>query len=107
MHTGDQWGTVLDTDPTTFVKSEGDASLVSYTGGRTAEWIVEDFGTSTGLVPFADFGTVTFTELTTNLLTWGLTAKEQVGLADKSGLLLAEPSAPDSTGKGFSVAYTG
>jgi hypothetical protein len=107
MHTGDQWGTVLDTDPTTFVKSEGDASLVSYTGGRTAEWIVEDFGTSTGLVPFADFGTVTFTDLTTNLLTWGLTAKEQVGLADKSGLLLAEPSAPDSTGKGFSVAYTG
>lgn len=106
MHTGDRWGTVLDTDPTTFVTTQGDASLISYTGGRSAEWIVEDYGTSGGLVPFADFGTVAFTNLTAGL-PFTLTAQEQVGLADKSGLLLAAPSAPDSSGKGFSVAYTG
>lgn len=108
MQTGHQWGTVLDSDPSTFVHSEGDASAVAYTGGTTAEWIVEDYGTSAGtLVPFANFGTVTFTGLTTSLPTWSLTAPEQVGLADESGLLLAEPTAPDSTGRGFSVAYRG
>lgn len=108
MHTGDQWGTVLDSDPTTFVHSEGDASAVTYSGGRTAEWIVEDYGTAGGtLIPFADFGTVTFSGLTTSLATWALTADEQIGLGDRTGLLLAAPSEPDATGKGFSVAYTG
>lgn len=106
MHTGDQWGTVLDTDPTTFVTTEGNALTVSYSGGRSAEWIVEDYGTSGGLVPFADFGTLAFTNLTASI-PFVLTGNEEVGLGDKSGLLLAAPSAPDSTGKGFSVAYTG
>lgn len=108
LHTGDQWGTVLDSNPTIFATKDGDATTVSYTGGHTAEWIVEDYGTSSGLVPFADFGTVTFTNLATSLPSWALTAKEQVGLGDTgSGLLLAAPSAPDSTGRGFSVSYTG
>jgi hypothetical protein len=108
MHTGDRWGTVLDSDPSTFVTTEGDASAITYTGGRTAEWIVEDYATTGGLlVPFADFRTVTFTNLATNLPSWALTANEQVGLGDRSGLLLAAPSAPDATGKGFSVSYTG
>jgi Peptidase A4 family len=106
MHTGDQWGTVLDSDPTTFVTTHGDP-LVTYTGGLSAEWIVEDYGTDAGPVPFADFGTVAFTNLTTNLASWSLTNKEKVGLGDRSGLLLAAPSNPDSTGKGFSVSYTG
>jgi hypothetical protein len=107
MHTGDRWGTVLDVDPATFVTTQGDASSISYSGGHSAEWIVEDYGTSANtLVPFADFGTVAFSNLTASL-PFTLTAKEQVGLGDKSGLLLAAPSAPDSTGKGFSVSYTG
>lgn len=106
MHTGDTWGTFADATPTVWL-SQHDASTVSYTGGRTAEWIVEDYGTSSGLVPFADFGTVTFTNLATSLATWSLTPLEQVGLADKSGLLLAAPSGPDPTGTGFSVSYTG
>jgi len=46
----------------------GDSAAVTLTApsstavltGQNAEWIVEDF-TSDGLVPFADFGTVTFT----------------------------------------------
>lgn len=109
MHTGDRWGTVLDSAPNTFATTEGDASTVSYSGGRTAEWIVEDFGTTGGtLVPFADFGTVTFSNLATSLpTTWALTTKDAVGLGDRSGLLLAAPSTPDSTGRGFSVSYTG
>ena len=107
MQTGHVWGTFRDAEPTA-ITTEGDATAVTYSGGTTAEWIVEDYGTSGGtLVPFADFGTVTFSGLTTSLPTWTLTAAEQVGLGDRSGLLLAAPSAPDATGKGFSVAYTG
>jgi peptidase A4-like protein len=108
MHTGTggQWGTVRDADGAPLSPPQ-DSSTFTYAGGGTAEWIVEDFGNSIGLVPFADFGTVTFTGLTTSLPAWGLTADEQVGLGDRAGLLLAEPSAPDSSGKGFSVAYTG
>jgi hypothetical protein len=30
--------------------------------GQNAEWIVEDYEVTTGLVPFANFGTVTFTD---------------------------------------------
>jgi hypothetical protein len=108
MHTGTggQWGTIRDADGAPLSPPQ-DSSTFTYAGGGTAEWIVEDFGNSIGLVPFADFGTVTFTGLTTSLPAWGLTADEQVGLGDRAGLLLAEPSAPDSSGKGFSVAYTG
>jgi hypothetical protein len=108
MHTGTggQWGTVRDADGAPLSPPQ-DSSTFTYAGGGTAEWIVEDFGTSTGLVPFADFGTVTFTGLATSLPAWGLTPSEQVGLGDRAGLLLAVPSAPDSSGKGFSVAYTG
>ena len=30
--------------------------------GENAEWIVEDYSVNGGLVPFANFGTVTFTD---------------------------------------------
>jgi hypothetical protein len=33
----------------------------SHLGGQNAEWIVEDFEEGSGMVPFANFGTVTFT----------------------------------------------
>jgi hypothetical protein len=107
MNTGHTWGLVLDSAPTTWLVQEGDATTVSYAGGYTAEWIVEDYGHPDGtLVPFADFDTVIFHNLTTSLASWSLTPDEQIGLADSYGNLLAAPSAPDSTG-GFSVKYTG
>jgi Peptidase A4 family len=106
MHTGERWGTVADSNPTVWLDNQGDASAVAYTGGSSAEWIVEDFGLSNGnLVPFADFGTVAFSNLTTSLPSWSLTPADAIGLRDKSGLLLAAPSEP--AGTGFSVAYTG
>jgi hypothetical protein len=106
MHTGDAWGTVLDSAPTTWVKKEGDASGVSYNGGSSAEWIIEDFGLANGAqVPFADFGTVAFNNLTTSLPSWSLTNSDAIGLRDQNYLLLAAPSAP--SGNGFSVTYTG
>jgi len=106
MHTGDHWGTVADAAPTVWVDEEGDASTVSYGGGTSAEWIVEDYGLSNGtLVPFANFGTVAFSHLTTSLPSWSLTPADAIGLGNKNGRLLAAPSAPASSG--FSVAYTG
>jgi hypothetical protein len=107
MTTGDAYGTVLDSDPTVWLDQEGSTSSVSYAGGSTAEWIVEDFeNASTGQqVPFADFGTVTFSGLTTSLSSWSLTPDEQSGVGDANGYLYAAPSAP--SGDGFSVTYTG
>jgi hypothetical protein len=106
MHTGDGWGTILDSDPATWLDQEGDASIVSYSGGTSAEWIIEDYGDSNGNpVPFADFGTVAFNTLTTSLPSWSLTPSDAIGLGDSNGFLLGAPSAP--SGNGFSVTYTG
>ena len=106
MTTGTRYGTVLDSSPTVWLHDEGSAA-VSYSGGYTAEWIVEEFGLSNGsLVPLADFGTIAFTGLTTSLPSWGLTSDEQVGLGDEFGNLYAAPSGPDSSRYGFSVSYT-
>ena len=108
MNTGDGYGTQLDSNPGVWLHEEGSTAGFSYTGGYTAEWIVEQFGTTTGVViPLADFGKVAFSGATTSLPSWALTSGEQVGIGDQNGLLWAAPSAPDSTGRGFSVSYTG
>jgi Peptidase A4 family len=108
MHTGDSWGTVEDATPTVWVEKEGDASGVTYSGGTSAEWIIEDFAFSNGtLVPFANFGNVAFSNLTTSLPAWSLTAADAIGLRNRKGLLLAAPSAHASPSGGFSVVYTG
>ena len=107
MTTGGSYGTMLDSNWGVWQTQEGSTATLSYAGATTAEWIVEDFGFSGGgLAPFADFGKVAFTGLTTGLPSWALTRAEQVGLG-AGGLLLAEPSGPDSSGRGFSVTYTG
>jgi hypothetical protein len=107
MTTGIGYGTVLDSNPTVWQVEEGSTAGVSYAGGYTAEWIVEDYELSGALVPLADFGTITFAGLSTSLSSWGLTSDEQVGIGDDGGYLHAAPTAPDSTGDGFSVTYTG
>jgi hypothetical protein len=64
--TSDTSGTVYLVDET-----NGGNGFITFTGqtsgtlcGTNAEWIVEDFEENGGLVPFADFGTVTFTGAT-------------------------------------------
>lgn len=107
MTTGDAYGTILDSNPGVWLDQEGSTAGISYAGGLTAEWIVEDFeNLSTGqMVPFADFGTVAFSGLTTSVSSWSLTPEEQVGIGDNNGYLYAAPSAPSANG--FSVTYTG
>jgi peptidase A4-like protein len=108
LTTGQSYGTVLDSQPATWLKQEGSASGAAYSGGRTAEWIVEDFEQADmPLIPLADFGSIAFTGLTASVPSWGLTADERVGLGDADGNLWAVPTPPDSSGRGFSVRYTG
>ena len=107
VETANRWGQVHDSNPGAWVDREGDASTVSYAGGSSAEWIIEDYGLSNGTqVSFADFGTVAFHNLTTSLPSWSLTAADAIGLRDRNYLLLAAPSSPDSSGN-FSLNYTG
>jgi hypothetical protein len=107
MTTGGNYGTMADANWGVWLDDQGPAATLSYAGGTSAEWIVEDFGfAGGGFAPFADFGKVAFSGLTTSLPSWSLTKSEQVGLG-ANGLLLAEPSGPDSSGRGFSVTYTG
>ena len=108
MTTGAGFGTVADSNPSVWLHEEGTTAGVTYTGGTTAEWIVEAFATTAGaLIPLADFGTVAFTGLTTNVPSWTLTADEQVGIGDELGYLYAAPSGPDASNFGFSVTYVG
>lgn len=107
MTTGGAYGTMLDSNWGVWLTQEGTAATLSYAGGYSAEWIVEAFGLSDGtIVPLADFGSVAFTGLTTSLLSWTMTKAEQVGLG-AGPLLLAAPTGPDASGRGFSVTYTG
>ena len=106
MTTGGHYGTIRDSD-SAWLSDEGPSPALSYAGGYTAEWIVEDFAFSDGsFAPLADFGTVGFSGLTTSLPSWTLTKSEQVGLG-AGPLLVAAPSGADSSGRGFSVSYIG
>jgi hypothetical protein len=107
MTTGIGYGTVLDSAPTVWVNEESTTVPASYGGGHTAEWIVEDFELSNGsLVPLADFGTVSFSGLTTSQPSWALGNEDALGI-NVGPLLYSAPSTPDSSGRGFSVTYTG
>lgn len=103
MVTGGGWGVSADGGNGTFLKQGSTAGLF-YSGGYTAEWIVEDYARLGSLVPLADFGTVSFSNLGTSLSPWYLTANEALAIAH-GGSVLATPSSP--SGNGFSVSYTG
>jgi hypothetical protein len=102
MVSGQGWGVGEDA-ATTFTR-QGTVPAVSYTGGYTAEWVVEDVGPEGSPVPFADYGTVDFINLTTNVSSWKLTPTEAFAIF-QNGDLLSQPSAPANGG--FSVTYTG
>jgi hypothetical protein len=103
MVTGGGWGVAADSSGAVS-DQPGAALALSYSGGYSAEWIVEDYSVSTGSVAFARYGTVTFTDLTTSLPRWSPTANEAVELVQGS-TVLSKPSAP--AGNGFSVTRLG
>jgi hypothetical protein len=104
MVTGEGWGVMADNGNGTFT-DQGYTTGLSYSGGYTAEWIVEDYSQSDGTqAPFADYGTVTFTGLRTSLPSWDLTPNEGLAIV-QNGVVLSTPSAPANDGS--SVSYSG
>ena len=103
MVAGEGWGVTADTGDGSF-REQGSTVGLSYSGGYTAEWIVEDYSLNDSAVPFADYGSVTFTGLTTSLSPWSLTTDEGLAMA-QNGVVLSTPSQPSNDG--FSVSYTG
>ena len=100
MVTGQGWGIGPDSGSTYSV--QGSTSGLSYSGGYSAEWIVEDPSISGQQPPLADFGTVTFTNLGTSLSSWSLPADEAYEIV-QNGAVLATAGAPQADG--FSVTY--
>lgn len=85
--------------------TEEGTTNVTYSGGTTAEWIVEDYATGGGaLVPFANYGTVDFSDLQIGGSTPDLTTGEGVEM-DQYGVVVSTPSAPGAGS--FSVSYSG
>ncbi len=106
MKIGGNWG--VGTDVAGVYYTQGSAALLSYSGGYTAEWVIEDYTETDGqtLEPFADFGTVSFTNLQTSAPDWYLTPQDGIAIADSNGNVLATPSPPAGDGS-FTVSYQG
>jgi hypothetical protein len=103
MVTGEAWGVTSGGCTASFAE-QGSTAGLSYAGGYTAEWIVEDPGDVGSRPPLADYGTVSFSNLQTSLSPWYLTENEAVEMV-QNGVVLSTPSLPSSDG--FSVSYTG
>ncbi|KAI3316747.1 peptidase A4 family-domain-containing protein [Xylariaceae sp. AK1471] len=92
---------------TTTISANGKSASHTFSGqstklqGASAEWIVEDFTSGSSLVPFADFGTVTFTGATAiiNGATVQASADSPVNieLESSSGSILTSTSISGST----------
>jgi Peptidase A4 family len=103
-----EFGTRLDSNPNSWHVQEGYGTGFYFAGGYTAEWIVEDFdecsGGSCTPAPFADFGKVTFSDLSVDSSSPDPMSAEPVGLVQNSvPLSLPTPL----TSSGFSILYTG
>jgi hypothetical protein len=72
---------------------QGSAAGLSYRGGYSAEWVVEDptDSDSKRIEHFANFGSVTFRDLMTNLTHWALPKNDAVVMMQR-GALLSYPS---------------
>jgi hypothetical protein len=103
MITGEGWGVGPIGASFTY---QGSTAGVSYIGADTAEWIVEDVtnAQSSSLFSFANYGSVTFSNLTTDLASWYLAPSDGVEIV-QNGVTLSVPS-PIDNGE-FTVTYSG
>ena len=85
---------------------QGYAYATSYAGGTTAEWIVEDpfNGATSTFFPFANYGTVTFTNLLASISGWSLPGSDSVALVQGSQVLSMPGPAH---GGSFTCTYRG
>jgi hypothetical protein len=107
MLTGASWGVgPTSTIHTTGWTVQGTTAQLVYSGGYTAEWIVEDPENmaTTNLFPFANFSSVTWTNLASSFTTWSLTQSETWAIV-QSGATLAAPTSTSTDG--FIDTYSG
>jgi hypothetical protein len=94
MLTGGTWGVgPTSTIHTTGWTVQGSTAALTYSGGYTAEWITEDpgvFNSPGALQPFANFSSVTWTNLMSSFTTWSLTQSETWAIV-QNGVTLAAP----------------
>ena len=106
MQTGGSWYVSTIATNTLIGGVQGDASGYQYVGGYSAEWITEDpsGSTSGAFYPFANYGSVTFTNLETNVSPWSLPNSDAFEMV-QNGVTLSVPGTV--SGSGFTVSYTG
>ncbi|MBW4077708.1 MAG: hypothetical protein HIU84_04195 [Acidobacteria bacterium] len=106
METGNSWYVTTIANNTIIGDVQGDTTGLSYSGGYTTEWIMEDptNASSGSMSAFANYGSVGFTNLETNLSSWSLPTSDGVEIV-QNGVTLSVPSAVNGTG--FTVSYTG
>ncbi|KAJ7785335.1 peptidase A4 family-domain-containing protein [Mycena maculata] len=97
--TGTKSGTVTISNETTGKSVSKDLTSTAKLCGENAEWIVEDFEEGDSLVPFADFGTVKFTDAVATTSTGSTVGPEGAALIDikQSSTVLTSVTATDST----------
>jgi hypothetical protein len=109
MVTVDAWGVGRTESGTITFTKQGNAEGYSYSGAYTAEWIVEDVEEGSAnpggtYAPFANFGTVTFSNMESSFTSWSLTPDEEWGIV-QNGITLAAPTV--TSADGFTDTYTG
>lgn len=107
MVTGEGWGVAPTpaSGPISFTY-QGMTTGLTYSGGYTAEWIVEDNtnALTNTYNPFANYGSVTFSDITTDLSPWYLTPSDAIEIV-QNGVTLSVPST--IVNGGFTVNYMG
>jgi hypothetical protein len=103
---GYEWDVATIANNTLVGSIQGTATGTSYSGADSAEWVTEDPGVaySSSMYPFANFGTVTFSNLITNLSSWTLPGGDAVEIV-QGGETLSVPG--PVANDGFTVGYTG
>jgi hypothetical protein len=103
METGDAWAVCPNSGGPCSV--QGTTVNRAYSGGHTAEWIVEDYDLGYNLDPFANYGTVNFSNLRiAGPSPWSLSVGEGLEIV-QNGVVLSVPSRPESDG--FQLRYVG
>ena len=106
MITGDAWFVSEISTNVVVGATQGSTAAMTYAGGSSAEWIVEvpTNGADGSLMPFANFGAITFSNVETSLAGWALALGDQWEIV-QNGVVLAAPSA--ANGAVFTVTYQG
>lgn len=103
---GNEWDVATISNNDLVGSIQGTATGTSYSGGDSAEWVTEDTGVaySSSTYPFANFGTINFSDLITDLSAWTLPNSDGVEIV-QNGDVLAVPGPVNNDG--FAVTYTG